>query len=69
MISGLDRQGVASEGEERWVWTRGEADSEMQRQRWRMLTLAFRRKTSAVTHSLSHSGECCHAEGELLEEA
>lgn len=33
VISGLDRQGVASEGEERWVWTRGEADSEMQRQR------------------------------------
>ena len=33
VISGLDQQGVASEGGERWVWTRPEADSEMQKQR------------------------------------
>ena len=29
VISGLEQQGVTSEGEERWVWTRHEADSEM----------------------------------------
>lgn len=29
VISGLEQQGVASEGGERWVWTRREADSEM----------------------------------------
>ena len=66
VISGLDQQGVASEGEERWVWTRSEADSETQKQRRDVDTDFPAGKSLLSPTLLSYSEECMvMCDGEL----